>query len=101
MNTYFVRKSGRLIWEETFEITTENVNRCVMMFCTRLMVSLQPTSVKGYRKRFYMYKKGVFWVGFRPCPLKINTAVDEGIESQSWYQIRKGSIKGLKTEKAK
>ena len=28
-------------------------------------------------------------------------SVDEDIECQSWYQIRKGSIKGLKNEKAK
>ena len=47
MNTYFVRKSGRLIWEETFEITIENVNRCVWCTVSKLMVSLQPTSVKG------------------------------------------------------
>ena len=81
-----------LIWEETFEIT---INRCVWF-----LYSLPALRVD--RKRLYMYKKGAFggWE-FRPHLLKINTAVDEDIECQSWYQIRKGSIKGLKNEKAK
>ena len=53
MNTYFVRKPG-LIWEETFETTIEKVNSCLVYF-TRLMVSLQPTSViRVDRKRLYM-----------------------------------------------
>ena len=54
------------------------------------------------RKWLYMHKKGYLGGGgFRPCPLKIDTPVDEDIECQSWHQIRKGSIKGLKNEKAK
>ena len=40
-------------------------------------------------------------MGVRPRPLKINTALEEDIECQSQYQIRKGSIKGLKNETAK
>ena len=47
-----------------------------------------------------MYKRGILG-GFRPWLLKIDTSVDEDIECQSQYQIRKGSIKGLKDEKAK
>ena len=60
MNTYFVRKSGRLIWEETFEVTIENVNRCV--WCTvpdsSFLYSLP--ALKVDQKRLYMYKKGHF-----------------------------------------
>ena len=82
MNTYFVRKSGRLISEETFEITIENVNRCV--WCTVpdpwFLYSLPALRVD--RKRLYMYKKEHFG-GFRPRLLKINTAVEEDIECQS------------------
>ena len=59
MNTYFVRKSGRLIWEETFEVTIENVNRCV--WCTVpdswFLYSLSLLGVD--RKRLYMYKRGI------------------------------------------
>ena len=51
-----------LIWEETFEITIENVNRC-LVYCTRLMVSLQPTRLRVDWKRLYMYKKGHFFWG--------------------------------------
>ena len=48
-----------------------------------------------------MYKKGHLGGGVRSRPLKIDMSVDQDIKSQSWYQIRKGSIKGLKNEKAK
>ena len=45
-------------------------------------------------------KKGISGEGeFRPRPLKINTSVDDDIECQSYYQIRKGSIKDLKMRK--
>ena len=49
MNTFsFVRKSGRQSdLGKTFEITIENVNRCVWCTVPGLMVPLQPTSVKG------------------------------------------------------
>ena len=62
MNTYFVRKSGRQsdLGRETFEITIENVNRCVC--CTVpdswFLYSLPTLGVD--RKRLYMYKKGPF-----------------------------------------
>ena len=65
---------------------------------TQLTVSLQSTKWSRVgRKWLYMYKKGVFYF----CPLKIDMSVDKDTECQSWYQIRKGSIKGLKNEKAK
>ena len=65
------------------------------MYRTQLTVSLQPTKWSSVdRKRFYMYKKRHFGGGgVRPCTLKIDTSVDENIECQSQYQIRKGSIK--------
>ena len=70
-----------LIWEETFEITIENVNR---FWCTVpdswFLYSLPALIVD--RKRLYMYKRGILG-GFRPHLLKINTAVDEDIEYQS------------------
>ena len=38
-----------LIWEETFEIIIERKS-LRLLYCTRLMVSLQPTNVKGWPK---------------------------------------------------
>ena len=60
-------------------------------------------SITVDRKRLYMYKKRHFLLGGGggACPLKIDTSVDKNVECQSWYQIRKGSFKGLKNEKAK
>ena len=46
------------------------------------------------RKRLYTYKRGHFW-GVRTF------LGDEDIECQPYYQIRKGSTKRLKNEKAK
>ena len=55
-----------LIWEETFEITIENVNRCV--WCTVhdswFLYSLPTLRVDW--KRLYMYKKGAIWGGLGP-----------------------------------
>ena len=61
MNTYFYENLvDSLIWEETFEITIENVNRCV--WCTVpdswFLYSLPVLRVD--RKRLCMYKKGHF-----------------------------------------
>ena len=62
MNTYFVRKSGSLISEETFEITIEDVNRCV--WCTvpdsRFLYSPPAPSVD--RKRLYIYKRAIWGI---------------------------------------
>ena len=82
MNTYFVRKSGRLIWEETFEITIENINRCVCCTVPDSWFLYSLPALRVDQKRLYVYKRGHFG-GFRPRPLKIITAVDEGIECQS------------------
>ena len=48
MNKYFVQTPGRLIWEETFEITIGNVNRCVL--CT-----VPPGGGRTYLCRVYGY----------------------------------------------
>ena len=70
-----------LIWEETFKITIENVNH-YLVYCTRLMVSLHPTNVKGWPETTLHVQKGAFCGGFRPHLLKINTAVYEDIKCQ-------------------
>ena len=44
------------------------------------------------------FRRGILGA-FRPRPLKIDTLVDEDMEWQSCYQIRKGSIKGQKMRK--
>ena len=85
MNTYFVRKSGRrLIWEETFEITIENVNRCVWGTVPDSWFLYSLPTLRVDRKRLYMYKKrgNLGGEGVRPHLLKINTAVDEDINCQ-------------------
>ena len=88
-----------LIWEETFEITFENVNRCV--WCTVLdswfLYSLPALRVD--RKRLYTYKKRGILGDFRPRPLKINTAVDEGIDVSLGTKLEKDLSKDLKMRK--
>ena len=59
------------------------------------MKSLETVQWRIDWKQLCMYKKGHFR-GFRPHLLKINTAIDEDIKCQFWYQIRKESIKGQK-----
>ena len=73
-----------LIWEEKFEITIENVNRCV--WCTvRILDSLFLYSLPTLRvdrktgNDSACIKRGNLG-GFRPHLLKINTAVDEDIK---------------------
>ena len=42
----------------------------------------------------------IFWGGEgRSCPLKIDTSIDEDIEWQSKYQIRKDLLKNKKMRK--
>ena len=65
MNTYFVQKSGRQsdlgrAWEETFEITIENVNRCVWCTVPDSWFLYSLPTLRVDRKRLYMYKKGQF-----------------------------------------
>ena len=82
MNTYFVRNlADSLIWEETFEITIENVNRCVWCTVPDSWFPYSLPTLGADRKRLYMYKKGTLG-GFRPHLLKINTAVYEDIKCQ-------------------
>ena len=86
MNTYFVRKTvvvvDSLIWEETFETTIENVNRCVWCTVPHSWFLYSLPALRVDRKRLYMYKRGHLG-GLGPHLLKINTAVDEDIEYQS------------------
>ena len=64
-----------------------------------LMVSLQPTSSQGLTGNDSTCIKSGILGSFRSGPLKMDTLVDKDIECQ--YEIIKGSIKGLKNEKAK
>ena len=52
-----------LIWEETFEITIENVNRCVWCTVSDSWFLYSLPTLRVDRKRFYMYKKGLFLGG--------------------------------------
>ena len=47
-----------LIWEETFEITIENVNRCVRCTVPDSWFLYSLPTLRVDRKRLYMYKKG-------------------------------------------
>ena len=64
MNTYFLYENlaDSLIWEETFEITIENVNRCVWCTVPDSWFLYSLPTLRVDRKLLYMYKKG-FWGG--------------------------------------
>ena len=103
INILYKDLANSLISEEIFEITIENVSCCDWdVPNSRFLCSLP--SGQGLTENDSTYiKRSIFFRGggVRLCPLKIDTSVDEDIECQSQYQIRKGSIKGLKNEKAK
>ena len=68
------------------------------MYCRWLMVLYSLPALGVDWKWLYMYKKRHLGGG---GGVKINTAVDEDIECQYLYQIKKGFIKRLKIEKVK
>ena len=70
-----------LIREKTFEITIENVNRCIWCTVPDSWFLYSQLALMVDQKRLYVYKKGLFG-GFKPHLLKINTAVDKDIECQ-------------------
>ena len=49
-----------LIWEEPFEITIENVNRCVWCTVPDSWFLYSLPTLRVDRKRLYMYTKGPF-----------------------------------------
>ena len=49
-----------LIWDKTFEITIENVNRCVWCTVPDSWFLYSLPTLRVDRKRLYMYKKGHF-----------------------------------------
>ena len=66
---------------------------------------ISDTLSQGFPHTVFSYCFGTcaIWNAVRVLPLsiKVNTSVDEDIECQPYYQIRKGSIQGLKNAKAK